>query len=597
MEKRALVAILLSVAIMVIWQIFVVPPPVQPPPEEAGVGGPAGPAGEAPEPAERSAAAETPPAAPGELVEAAAQEEFRLITADQDVRFSNLGGRATWWRLPRYTRDGGVAVDVIPEQARKAGILPLQLEVAGDAETSRALAEALFAHEMSDIPAGDPSGLGPGKRVSFVYADGKGLSARKTLELPERGYVGKVTFDVRRGGRPLPARLIIASGLAEQADDDDTTRYGHVEGGVVVYDGVQVLRVAPDQAQAAQFGGAGGPRVVWGGLESTYFAALVLAPDPTSATLHGADVALHFEPRRPAAGGDGKAEAAPLVSSALVADGGGGYTIFVGPKDFNLLRSLGRDLERAIDFSRFSLIYLCTKYLFVALTWINSYVGNYGWSIILLTIMVRVAFFPLMYKSSIAMRQTSKKMAKVQPKVKAIQERYRKVKRSMETQGKMNEEIMALYKREGINPMGNLGGCLPILLQMPVFIAFYNLLAVTIELRHAPFIGWIQDLSRRDPYYITPLLMGASWLLQQAMTSSSIPDPMQRRMMMLMPVMFTFFMFNMPSGLVLYWLTSNLAGMAQQYITNKKADQIDALAHGKPEAVSRPRRAEDGQTA
>jgi len=144
--------------------------------------------------------------------------------------------------------------------------------------------------------------------------------------------------------------------------------------------------------------------------------------------------------------------------------------------------------------------------------------------------------------------------------------------------------------------MSNLGGCLPLLLQMPVFIAFYNLLAVTIELRHAPFMLWIHDLSRRDPYYITPILLGVSWLLQQAMTSSSIPDPVQRRMMMLMPAMFTLFMINMPSGLVLYWLTNNVLGMAQQYLINKKADQLDA-AHASAGSAAQARRAEDGQTA
>jgi YidC/Oxa1 family membrane protein insertase len=171
------------------------------------------------------------------------------------------------------------------------------------------------------------------------------------------------------------------------------------------------------------------------------------------------------------------------------------------------------------------------------------------------------------------------------------------MKKSMETQRQMNEETMALYKREQINPMSNLGGCLPLLLQMPIFIGFYNMLAVTIEMRHAPFIWWIQDLSRRDVYYITPLLMGASWLLQQAMTSSSIPDPMQRRMMMLMPVMFTFMMMNMPSGLVIYWHTSNILGMAQQYVTNRKADQIEAEARGHTETRPKARRAENEPTA
>jgi YidC/Oxa1 family membrane protein insertase len=170
------------------------------------------------------------------------------------------------------------------------------------------------------------------------------------------------------------------------------------------------------------------------------------------------------------------------------------------------------------------------------------------------------------------MRQNAKKMARIQPRVKAIQERYRKLKKSMETQRQMNDEIMGVYKKEGLNPMGSLQGCLPLLLQMPVFIAFYNLLSVTIELRGAPFTLWIKDLSRMDPYYISPILMGISWMAQQYMTSNTIADPVQRRMMGMMPILFTFMMASMPSGLVIYWLVSNVIGLAQQYMINRTAD-------------------------
>lgn len=603
MEKRALIAVALSIAVIAVWQIFFMPTPPAPPkpevaPQEMAPGpppsserSPEGPvAGEPP-----SAGRESPPAA---AIQADSVVEDRLRTDTHDIRFTNEGGRLIWWRLPGYTIDHDRAVDLIPEEARRAGILPLKLEIPDDRQATETLAKARHVHEVIDIAAGDWPGGGPGKRLVFTWSDGRGLSVRKSLDVPASGYLLKLSAEARRDGRPVPLSLVWATGLAQPLEDN-TQIYGHVEGQAVVHDGREVTRLSPGDVKAPLVvGQPGSTGILWAGLESTYFASLLLRPtDPQVSTSPTVVIAPQQVP------GAAPDKPIPLLTAGVQSGGEGSWELFVGPKDYDLLASLGRDMGRAIDFSRFGLIRQLTRALFLALTWINGYVGNYGWSIILLTVIVRVAFFPLMYKSSITMRQTSKKMTKVAPKVKAIQESYRKTKRTMETQRRMNEEIMALYKKEGVNPMSNLGGCLPLLLQMPIFIAFYNLLAVTIEMRHAPFILWIQDLSRRDPYYITPLLMGASWLLQQLMTSSSIPDPMQRRMMMFMPVMFTFFMMNMPSGLVVYWLTSNVLGMIQQYITNKRADQLDAMAHGgggshgRGEATSRQRRARDGQIA
>jgi len=583
MEKRALLAIVLSIAVMAVWQIFFVPAPVPKAPP-AGVGDQT-PVAEAPAPVPEqpeetpqdagTAGDEPVPAPPAEAIVAAAAEEFRVSTATQDVRFTNKGGQVTWWRLSEYKVDGGIAVDIIPDEARTLGILPLHVTIDGRPDLTDRLAEALHVSEQTRIAANDSSGMGPGTRVTFTYSDGQGLRVSKSLSLSDDGYLSRVSFEVRVDGRPVPATLTLASGLAQKSEDN-TRSYGHVEGQAVLDDGSEVVRLAAAKVTEPRvYSAANGTRVRWAGLESTYFASLVLAPGPDAAT--DAPLAVALTPHQ--VGTAASEKPVPLLTAGLQADSGSGsWTIFVGPKDYHLLQSLGHGLQKVIDFSHYSLIYLITKWLFLALTWINDSVGNYGWSIIILTVLVRLAFFPITYRSMITMRQTSKKMSKVQPKVKAIQERYRKMKKSMETQKHMNEEVMALYKKEGVNPMGNLGGCLPLVLQMPIFIAFYNLLAVTIEMRQAPFIGWIHDLSRHDPYYITPILMGASWLLQQAMTSSSIPDPTQRRMMMIMPVMFTFFMMNMPSGLVIYWLTTNLLGMGQQYLTNKKADQLDAQA-------------------
>lgn len=305
---------------------------------------------------------------------------------------------------------------------------------------------------------------------------------------------------------------------------------------------------------------------MWGGLESTYFASLVVPATPETASLRLEPVKLPATAATPAPD--------PLLAAKIVVKGEAKFMTVVGPKDYDLLSGLDRELDHAIDFSRFSLIYTVTKGLFLSLRWLNGYIGNYGVSIVLLTIVIRTAFFPITYRSAITMRQNAKKMGKIQPRVKSIQDRYRKMKKSMESQRQMNDEIMEVYKKEGLNPMGSLGGCLPLLLQMPVFIAFYNLLAVTIELRGAPFLLWVHDLSKMDPYYVSPILMGCSWMAQQYMTSNTIPDPMQRRMMAMMPILFTFMMARMPSGLVIYWLVSNLIGLVQQYLINKKADAM-----------------------
>jgi YidC/Oxa1 family membrane protein insertase len=168
---------------------------------------------------------------------------------------------------------------------------------------------------------------------------------------------------------------------------------------------------------------------------------------------------------------------------------------------------------------------------------------------------------PVRYKQTASM----KKMSVLQPQIKAIQDRYKRMKRTDPRQAKKNEEVMALYKEHGVNP---LGGCLPLVIQMPFLFAFYRMLYSSMELRGAPFIGWIQDLSRHDPYYVTPILMGISMVVQQKMTPAA-GDPTQRKMMMALPVVFTFFFLNFSSGLVLYFLFSNLFGMMFQFLTQR----------------------------
>jgi YidC/Oxa1 family membrane protein insertase len=199
--------------------------------------------------------------------------------------------------------------------------------------------------------------------------------------------------------------------------------------------------------------------------------------------------------------------------------------------------------------------------LLQALKAINRVVGNWGVSIIILTIGINVVIFPLRHRSMVSM----KKMQALQPQVKAIQARYKSFKATSPEKQKMNAEMMALYKEKGVNPAG---GCVPMLLTFPVMFAFYAMLNAAIELRGAPFFGWIHDLSLKDPYYITPVLMGLTMFIQQRMMPSTA-DPMQQKMFMFLPLVFLISFLWMPSGLVIYWLFSNVLAIGQQYLTNR----------------------------
>ncbi|MCP4592932.1 MAG: membrane protein insertase YidC, partial [bacterium] len=222
--------------------------------------------------------------------------------------------------------------------------------------------------------------------------------------------------------------------------------------------------------------------------------------------------------------------------------------------------------------------------LYYGLEWIYQRVPNYGWAIVGITFLIKLIFFPLTHKS----QESMGKMQELNPKVQAIRTKYRpKLKDSQgrpnpEAQRKMNEEVMAVYKTAGVNPVS---GCFPMLLQMPVFFAFFRVLSLAVELRGAPWILWITDLSSPDPVWVLPLLMGGTSIAMQKMMPSS-PDPMQRRMMQMMPIVFTVFAFQFPSGLVLYWVTNNLLTMAQQAVLNRVKKLRAAAAESKDDTKS-----------
>jgi len=227
---------------------------------------------------------------------------------------------------------------------------------------------------------------------------------------------------------------------------------------------------------------------------------------------------------------------------------------YIGPKEHKILNAIDPILTNAIEYGWFT---FAAKPLFAVLSWLHGIFGNWGWAIIALTALIRAILYPLTYKGMVSMQ----KMKELAPKLKELKAKYGKDPQ------KLNQMTMEMYKKHGANP---LGGCLPMLLQIPVFFALYRTLLNAVELQGAPWILWINDLSRMDPYYVLPILMGASMFLQQRMTPNNFTDPMQEKVFKYLPVVFTFFFVTFPSGLVLYWFTNNLFSIAQQYVVNQQ---------------------------
>lgn len=532
-NRRLLLAALLSLAIIVGWQ-FLVPPPkpaVAPPVTEVADEPVAAPE---PAPAATPATLEAPPAAPepSDLPPQGAAGEERVVLESGEARaeFSNRGGDLVSFTLKRYLGHDGEALDLV----RRREAPPYFFSFADGEGAPLPLAAELFAVERgSERP-----------EVTFLYRGAHG-SARKRFTLRADGLLEvEAQADVGR-----PWLLTLGPGLRNPPAAELASSF--VRRGAVVETGGEVERYDAQATEQPLL--LPGANLRWAALQDTYFLVAVIPQQPL------AQVA--FEPAsEPPVAGDDAEPVRELTLRLVPAQGSLSVLAYFGPKEYERLKALPYGLAQTVDFGMFGFL---ARPLLVALRWIHDQlVANYGWAIILLTLAIRILLFPLNHKSIVSME----KMQRVQPKAQAIQQKWRPKLRDKqgrpdrEAQAKMNQEVMALYQTEGINPAA---GCLPLLLQMPVLFAFYSLLGSAFELRSAPWFGWIQDLSIKDPFYVLPLVMGATMVLQQRLTPTSA-DPVQRWMMTLMPVVFTVFFLGFPSGLVLYWLTNNVLAIAQQ---------------------------------
>ena len=559
MERRVLLAFFLSFLVLFAYQSLVVPP--TPPPDsttrEAAVTS---------NPVARVAPLDAPPVPllPPAAPDVTAAPEAAPVVADTELRdsvvesaafravFTNRGGELISWQLKDYLDEGSRApVELIPRDLPPEEPWPFTLVFEDDVLTARAH-EALFRPSATSLRLTDRA-----QTLTFDYEDAGGLRVRKQFRFDPaiHPYLVAVTVDAALGERALSPtiRWGPALGGVESGSSGIAYRVGPrgVMYGRVQQDGVLAAADVerPDAGDVARRPSYEG-QLGFVGVDNHYFLAAAMPGNLATRVTYRA---VPLPPLVP----DGDSRDLMAFDVAL-ADGITEVPFFLGPKDFDILETASPSLVRSIEFGWLSWLVVP---LHRSLKWVHGFVGNWGWSIIILTVIINVIIFPLNHKSVTSMR----KMQELQPEMKAIQERYAHLKTSDPDKQKMNQEIMGLYRDRGVNPAS---GCLPMLLTMPILFAFYRLLSMAIEIRGEPFMFWIQDLSLHDPLYITPLIMGGTMVLQQRMTPTQA-DPTQQKIMMFMPVFFTFLFLWAPSGLVLYWLTSNVIRMGQQVMTNR----------------------------
>jgi YidC/Oxa1 family membrane protein insertase len=526
MEKRLLLAAAISLAILVAWEWIAPKPPrrsaapASPPPAVSPQ-----PAAATPVPTGESKPPEKAP--PHEPESAEAETKTTVSNGVFRATFSNRGAVLTSFVLTGHFDERGKPLELLRDLP-PALPRPLALDFGQDEEVTRRVAGALFVVEEESKD-----------HVRFRYADAS-IAVTKEIRV-HAGYL----FDLKVSVEGPSYSVLLGPGLRNPTGEEQRSRYVLPASAVVSSaDGLKTVRA--DKAKATSTWSV--PARAFAGVEDNYFLEVLVPRAPTTARV------LTFS----AAHDEGK----PTLEIATGVAGHGTLDCqaYFGPKDVTVLESYGLGLERTVDFGWYGIL---ARPLLWLLKRAQLYVGNWGVAILVVTFLIRLALFPLTAKSYVSM----KKMQKLAPKMNAIRDKYKKSKTDAAQRQKMNAELMALYQTEGYNPMS---GCLPMLVQLPILVAFYNVLAKTIELRQAPFIFWIKDLSAIDSTYILVILMIVSMYAQQAMTPSTM-DPTQKKIFMFMPVLWGFFLKDMPSGLVLYWLFSNVLTIVQQLVMNRMA--------------------------
>jgi YidC/Oxa1 family membrane protein insertase len=550
-QIRAVVFILLALLVLFTWGHFFKPPVPATQQTPAGTAQVA-PAGGAASQASIAGAgapatATSKPASEG-AVQATEEKTIVVESPLYRVEFSNRGAVVRSWKLKKYLTDQKPPrpLDLVNADAAKQLGWPFSL-VLTDKQLEAQANSGLY--EASPAATDASSDFQAPAEVTFHWSDGHLDVVKKLSFTPD--YEQTVECTVTVDGKPIPAAIAWRGGFGDKE----------------VYNAAQLVTVfykQNDKLNLLQYkklgvsGNQSEPAVQSGpleylGIEDQFFTAAFL-PDGTNLSLwHWMQTHDVLDEGKTVAEPEAEIAAGTIEPTALKA------RVYVGPKDLTLLSKLKPPLEELVQFGWTGII---AKPIFEILKWIYRFVPNYGWAIVILTLIINMAIFPLKMKGWRSMQ----KMQSVAPEIRQIQDRYKKYSMSDPRKKKMNEEVMAVYSREGINPMGS---CLPMLLQMPIWWALWRVLNGAIELRHAPWFLWIHDLSAKDPYYILPIAMTITMYLTTKMTPQTTTDPSQQKMMQFMPLFMGVIFFRLSSGLNLYMFTSNLVGMAQQYYLNR----------------------------
>ncbi len=545
MENRALLAFVLSLGVFVAWGYILTL--IQPPPKKvadpsAQVEGSAQAPSSATSGLSQSGSSQTPAqtldgSAPAATANSASVDKT-FAESEQIVQVTN--GLVTYMLsskgavikelfIPRYKDNEGAPINLVLSD--ETSLYPMTL-IASDPEVSNILQNGNYQASSGalDLTPENPEG-----KIVFQLKHSSGLEVVREYTFRYMDYMVQVNNRIdgqAYADRNLTYHTLWGPGLGGNVELQ-VEMFTHM-GPTTFVNNKRVETDEEDVSDAIRHHG----ELEWTSFQNKYFgAALIPETGIKSAVTERFNgklyVGLDFE---------------SVQSSSTTS-----YSLYAGTKELQILEEQGHKLVRLMDYgwmgNKFAFL---VKPLLKFLLWFYEQTGNYGWSIILVTCLIKLLFFPLTHKSFKSM----KGMMKVQPYIKVIQERNK------DDRTKMNKEMMELYQKHRVNP---LGGCLPMLLQIPVFIALYHVLFFSIELRGAPFMLWLTDLSEADPYYITPVFMGFTMFLQQKMTPTTVVDPIQQKIMMFLPVIFTFLFLSFPSGLVLYWIVNNLLTIAQQF--------------------------------
>ena len=512
MDKNAVLAIVLSIGVLVLYQFFLAPKPPAPAPAPVSKAAPLA----------QSPVQSALPAAPAAMAPAPVKKirvETDLYVAD----FTSVGGAPDYWMLKKYKgetkKTRNVSVTIL--KPGPSPVLPALAIGSSDFEDANVNFNVIGGNLKLD--KAHPEG-----KLVFEYFNGP-VFIRRTYVFHNSGYQVDMTDQVRG----LPSYNITLG-------PDFGIYKPHPKGahsGPVLLTGTKTVDISAGKLKDGRKLSYSRD-VKWIAQEDKYFCSALIPKSPIEAAVASMQ------------------NGSPVLSFTVKNPSVERFVLYAGPKDPRMLAPLGSQLQYIVDFGIFSVI---ARPILWLLNLINSYSGNYGWSIIVLTIILRIPFLPIVAKG----QRSMKKLQALQPHMNAIRQKYKKDPQ------RMQKEMMELYRKHKVNPMG---GCLPMLLQIPVFFALYKVLMIAIALRGAPWVLWIKDLSVKDPYYVLPVIMGGSMFVQQKMTPTAPGNPAQQKLMMLMPVIFTVMFVNFASGLVLYWMTNNLLSIAQQVWINRHVE-------------------------